>query len=680
MNNVVNLSTPNELLNHQILGITGEHLPEEECLNLIESHFSGWDVDQIIPEDCEDIRGICEFVDSQIGKMSGKQICTARDFYSRAFVRVLSSSDLNSDWEESCVSSLFGLATKEVKEALGQLVLNRLKNEGCRFKFLDVINGKASDKDLKAIVEHIDHYRQHEFIPYIAHFVGNGKLAEICSRAGTIQWTRFSLDLVRDRDSIIACLKYLKGEHERGLRNDLLFMLSERWSEKTDENKRAILEIALDTKDDWLIHDVITYLRMEDDRSLFGAVIHGKVADAEKALGDRESSLKERCDYDFTPLHYASLRNDAPMVEFLINAKADMSAVGGPIVDINKGLEKSNPLLLAAWYAHEPALNVFIENLPHSPRELEQILDRRNGFGFSARYCAFANNHKQLMDRFPPSELDKEIYRAKLLAHANGIWGNLEISYPIGVPLEGGLTYGMYLEIAKSIHEGIPDQDLDPEIKNQLVSAMEAASHPRTPEEILKRINEGKLTIIPSGPHQHYTAIVIYKNRVLNIDGAPRVPVIQLSAGSPITLEHIQKFLAKQTQVRPPLHDEYFSRKNADEIECMPKKQSVGNCSYYAPKHAFRQGLALLLGDAEKARNIAKNWSTYFRMKQLKNYLIAHLPENNPMYPPDRDLIDEAFEKINKRIGRSSEEKQKEFSEEIDELYSMKELLFSCTN
>lgn len=422
-----------------------------------------------------------------------------------------------------------------------------------------------------------------------------------------------------------------------------------------------------------------------DSRNLFQAIARRDLRAGETALRSG-ANPNARDMHSFTPIHYAALRDQPEMIESLIRARANPNALGGPNITLTKRMnekvphpEESSPLLLAAWYANTNAMRVLANHLPHDFKDG----DKPNAYGFSLNYCVLANQLDEFRERFPPTKYTHEIYRAKMLAHVNGISGH--ISLQIGEKqhdfcLEGGMTYGMYKEIADSLEE-LPFEDpiLTPEMKREIIEVFRKASRRRPAREIFAEIKQGKLTILPTGWHGHYQSIVFYRSHMIMIDGnsVPAARYFQFIPDA-LTEKHIENLHwghSNPSAEGDPLkafltaNPSIFPRPIEHSMHI--KNQSVGNCSHYAPKHALRASIKLLSEKLDKDPQtqdiwkFVKDWSTYFRIVQFKKYLVGHRTQNDPEIPEDRDLVKLSWSKIYRHSVKVAPSRQPFFNKEL---------------
>jgi hypothetical protein len=441
-----------------------------------------------------------------------------------------------------------------------------------------------------------------------------------------------------------------------------------------------------------------------DSRSLFQAIAQSNLKAVHSSL--RSGANPNAGDmYAFTPIHYAALRDQPITIEYLIKAKANPHVIGGPLIELSKrdkleiphlsegvpvlhplvkvkNHEQSSPLLLAAWYANVNAMRVLVKYLPPDFSDG----DKPNAYGFSINYCVLVNQLHQFSERFPPTKYTHEIHRAKMLAHANGINGHLSLRIRgemYEFPLEGGLTYGMYKEIADSLEE-IPFEDpiFSQELKREIIEVLRKASRRRPARELLAEIQQGKLTILPTGQHGHYQSIIFYRSHMFMIDGANEQPVryFQFEPDA-LTEEHIENVLwghANLSEPGGPLqfllteNPTIFPRLKEHVMKI--KKQSIGNCSHYAAKHAFRAAFKLLSEILDRSPRtlevwkFVKDWSTYFRITQLKKYLVFHRTQMGPEIPEDHDLVQLSWAKIQRHAAKAAPLRQPFFQKELESL------------
>lgn len=217
------------------------------------------------------------------------------------------------------------------------------------------------------------------------------------------------------------------------------------------------------------------------------------------------------------------------------------------------------------------------------------------------------------------SKIDpEEVYQAKVIAHLYDVANVNGKNYEGLHPLQAN-WFGMFANSLEA-HSG----------KAELIQALKSAeAHLENPdfEAMAQDINQGKLVILPFGHSGHATSLIFHEGLLIECDGNARQPFKAHSVDcKKITAYDLENFYIAQTlynepEMRSLLHTFLLEKRIPSTPRQMEmavalknqKGQTLGNCSCFAAKGAFRAA-SLLLGES------GESFLEQFQAEKLSEY------------------------------------------------------------
>lgn len=349
------------------------------------------------------------------------------------------------------------------------------------------------------------------------------------------------------------------------------------------------------------------------------------------ALPDKGISLQNCAERP--PLHLACGNNNLELVKMLLRAGADL----------NLSHDGATAFQACSLVENNDAIIEFLLAQGAKPT----IDEKLNIIGAHPKYA----------DHFVARE-ERELLCAKKLAHAN----HIENQTHAAINYEGWHPSIFYADFAKLLEESTL---YSPEEKEQLVAAFHAAAEvPFNAKRAVKKIQAGKLVIVPTGWSRHVFPLVFYggymaiPNRGEGMRESSvevyQIDTSQVNEGLIQEVLNTKKLASAKGQdfIYKTLLQKLHTSKNPDtaKLEKMTdsSEQTVGNCPYANAAGALHVAHGLLQQDESTA---VREKTHAVLLKQRLSYLERYLE----VCPEDAPLVQQTWAKMKKRVKKHPE-------------------------